>query len=214
MVKWMDISGQKYGRLLAIRRLESKPKESRWLFLCDCGKEHVARLNSVRGGGTKSCGCFRDENNVERFTLHGHRKGGKETPTWSSYRAMKKRCYQETNKDWDRYGGRGIKVCDRWLNSFENFLEDMGERPSKEFSLERIDFDGDYTPENCLWADNYSQARNKSTNVWVEYEGKRMILKDFARLVDVDYVRLSERAIRLGISPIDAYKQIDKNFSE
>lgn len=213
MRKRLDITGERYGKLVVLGRVEHLTKRNPWLVKCDCGNTHISSMAALRGGSTKSCGCLKTEENKSR-TKHGHRKGGKETPTWSSYRAMKRRCYQETNKDWDRYGGRGIKVCDRWLNSFENFLEDMGERPSKEFSLERIDFNGDYAPENCLWADNYSQSRNKSTNVWVEYEGKMMILKDFARLVDVDYVRLSERASRLGISPLDAYKQIDKNFSE
>lgn len=103
------------------------------------------------------------------------------TSEYSIWSMMKDRCVNPNSTAFSYYGGRGIRVCDRWLESFENFFEDMGKRPSKKHQLDRIDNDGDYSPENCQWRTVKQQHRNKRNNVWIEFDGKKKILSDWAR---------------------------------
>lgn len=128
-------------------------------FLCTCGNYFISIIDSVKRGSTRSCGCLNDKARKEtgkKKKTHGMSK----TLAYSRWTRMKGRCYNTDNKDYPEYGGRGIKVCDRWLNSFENFLEDMGECP-EEMSLDRTDVNGDYEPSNCRWATDAEQAWNQ-----------------------------------------------------
>lgn len=159
MAKKMDLTGQTFGRLTVIKEVEphiqpSGEKKIKWFCECSCGKETLVTTGSLRSGDTKSCGCLREEN-----ANRGHNMSkSAEHNTWIS---IKTRCYNRNSKDYIDYGGRGIKVCDRWLESFENFLEDMGSRPSDDHSIERVNISGDYSPKNCIWIENKKQARNK-----------------------------------------------------
>ncbi len=128
-------------------------------YRCYCGNVFIVREDSVRSGHTKSCGCLW----IKTVTKHGqaastNKKPSVEYVAWSS---MIVRCYDVNTKYYKHYGGRGITVCDRWRTSFSNFLSDMGTKPKKELSLDRIDNDGDYRPDNCRWADRSTQARNQ-----------------------------------------------------
>lgn len=141
--------------------------------ICNCGN---TKLIPCCGFGQKqSCGCAKPD-----IGKWARKHGMSNSPERGIYKGMIARCYKPTNTYYHRYGGRGIKVCDRWKNSFVNFLEDLGIRPSKAHSLERIDNNADYSPENCKWATLHEQNRNKSTNIYIEHNGERLIIADWA----------------------------------
>lgn len=141
-------------------------QKTRALCRCDCGIEFETSLHSVRYSRTKSCGCLRRRTTAmcgRSNRTHGHWVGNKESRTHISWSRMKARCYQPSYQHFASYGGRGIRVCDRWLKSFENFLADMGVRPPDK-TLDRIDPNGNYEPDNCRWATVEQQAQNKRRN--------------------------------------------------
>lgn len=195
-MKSIDITGIRFGRLLALNRngFDQAPsrKHIRWDCQCDCGKIINTRLNSLRNGHVRSCGCLLSEgNNVK----HGMSKS-KEYQTWIR---IKERCGKITHPDYYLYGARGIIVCDRWLNSFDNFLLDMGFRPEGKSSLDRIDNNGNYDPSNCRWADIYTQARNKRCNIFYEFNGKNMCLSDWANKLGINPSSLRERLTKWSL---------------
>lgn len=153
----------------------------KWRCRCECGSEIVVRAADLNSGNTKSCGCYKMDVLLNRSVTHSHTKGVGYTPEYNAWCHIKSRCTNENVWNYDNYGGRGIKMCERWLNSFENFFSDMGFRPSPKHSIDRYpDINGDYTPENCRWADKHQQSRGQRTNHWLEYKGERMVLTDWA----------------------------------
>ena len=166
MKKSIIEAGDKYGKLIAINfHHRGKKGEQYWLFRCDCGNEKMLIVQNVKNGNTKSCGCLDDENKLK------HGMCG--TRTYKSWQGMKTRCFNKNTPRYYNYGGRGITVCKEWL-IFENFFDDMGVRPLKT-SLDRIDNNGNYEPNNCRWADIFIQNNNTRNNI-INKKGRQNII--------------------------------------
>lgn len=170
----IDITGQRFGRLTVLDF-----KDGKWRCRCDCGNITFRKHQELLRAGTPSCGCLITDGILQI------KHGGCHTTEYNIYQALKARCYNPNHKAYPRYGGRGIKVCDRWLHSFENFLADMGERPGKEYSIDRIDVNGDYSPENCRWATWKEQANNRRNNVILEHNGISHTLAEWCDILNV-----------------------------
>ena len=189
--------GRRFGRLTPVHEAaRSKRGERRWTCLCECGATAVVFQSVLRNGSTNSCGCLRKEVTRARKTTHGNTQCKSPTPEYQAWRAMKRRCYSPHGKDYPHYGGRGVTVCERWLHSFENFLADMGERPTTDHSIDRVDVNGNYEPGNCRWATDIEQARNHRNNALVTFEGKTMCIAAWAEEKGIPASLVSTRLIR------------------
>lgn len=188
-MKLIDLTGQRFGRLVVIKRTGfskscSKPM---WLCICDCGNTAMIRGNNLRSKITASCGCLQRELAKSRHTTHGMTN----TKIYEVWKHMHTRCRDKTDKSYKDYGARGITVCERWLK-FKNFYADMGECP-KGLMLERIDNNKGYFPDNCKWATLKEQANNKRANITIEYQGQHLTLSQWADKLHIKYPALWDR---------------------
>ena len=157
---FIDLTDKRFCRLIVVEKTDRRSGSNGsivWKCKCDCGKETFVSSDNLRSGNTTSCGCLQKERASETKTIH-RQSYSSEYRAWQN---MKARCYNPNNKYYKNYGERGIEVCDRWKDSFENFFEDMGPKPSSKHSIDRIDVNGNYEPENCKWSTDQEQARNK-----------------------------------------------------
>jgi|LakMenEpi03Aug12_release.lakeMendotaPanAssembly.Ray.scaffolds.fasta_scaffold98414_7 hypothetical protein len=183
----LDIGNRYYGLLYVIGD-RSDSGVRKYMCLCECGKTKWIRKDSVTSGHTKSCGCLI----ARRATTHGLSANRRNTG-YTSWIAMKDRCCNPKTPHYSRYGGRGISVCERWMHCFENFIADMGPRPSPRHSIERIDNSGNYCPENCKWAAPVEQANNRRSNVCVTAFGVTRTVAEWSRLSGLKHATILNR---------------------
>src|SRR3990167_252025 len=157
MSKRIPLEGLQYGRLKIVKYLGDKKYEC----LCQCGTTSYASSSNIRRGNTSSCGCYRKEVAAETTKVRSTTHGKSKTPEYRSWRNMQRRCYDKNCSQYVNYGGRGIKVCDKWFKNFPAFLENVGLRPSAKHSLDRINNDGNYEPNNVRWTSSSEQAKNR-----------------------------------------------------
>lgn len=190
-----DLKQIHFGRLTVISwEPGQKAKVS-----CICGNEKIVMRSNLRSGGTTSCGCLHKEVIGALRRTHGKRW----TPEYFVWLNMRSRCMNPKNKHYKDYGGRGIKICDRW-DSFSLFLEDMGSRPSPKHRIDRKDNDGSYSPENCRWVTEHFQQRNKRSNQLITHKGKTMCLVDWQNETGIPRQRIAYR-IKMGWSMDDVF---------
>lgn len=184
--------GKRIGRLIITGRdMLIKSGRSYYKCLCICGNTKSIRMDHLVKAETNSCGCIQREAIIKTARRHGM----SHTATFWTWTRMKGRCSNKKNSSFRNYGGRGIKVCERW-HKFENFYEDMGDKPINK-SIDRINNNGNYEPSNCRWADNYQQTNNRRFNVVLEFNGEKMTVSNWARHIDINAKSLYNR-IHLG----------------
>jgi hypothetical protein len=188
-----DLTNQVFGRLIAISR-HHKTHNGHWVWNCncECGNPAIIYATNLVRWLTKSCGCFRIETSGLANLSHGHSVGEKPTSEYRSWCSLLSRCHNPNTRKFSDYGGRGISVCERWKNSFQNFIDDMGLKPSPKHSIDRIDVNGNYEPSNCRWATNAEQSRNRRNNKWYEYNGIKYVITDWATFFNIKEGTLRE----------------------
>lgn len=175
--KWTIEIGQQFGHLTVLSLARKVNGFSFYLCRCECGKEKAVRKDSLYGGRVKSCGCYASQGRSQAARTHGL---SRTAPEYAAWQHMISRCHKPKDKGYKLYGGRGITVSDRWRNSFENFIADMGFRPSSQHSIDRIDNDGNYEPSNCRWATTTEQATNRRNNHRISHDGITDTLKGWS----------------------------------
>jgi hypothetical protein len=173
--RFRDLTNQQFGRLTAKRVKEPIMRRAVWECLCHCGSITFVLGTGLTSGKTRSCGCLHREVAVTSNTTHGMRKSS-EYVVWDGMRA---RCFRQSSPRYEKYGGRGITVCSRWMK-FENFYADMGPRPSLKHQLNRINNDGNYEPGNCEWVPHQKQQRNTSRSRWLTFQERTLTMAEWA----------------------------------
>lgn len=187
MVAFQDLSGHNFSML----RVVSFAGERKWNCVCGCGNTAIVRSYHLKSGHTSSCGCAITKMLLDRNTTHNKRR----TPEYGVWTDMKKRCENPKHKFYSYYGGRGIKVCEHW-QSFESFYKDMAPRPEG-LTIDRINSNGDYSPENCRWATRTEQTRNRKNSRFIEWGGEKIPLIEAAKMLNIKYSCILDR-VRSG----------------
>lgn len=189
--RFIDLTGQKFGRLTVVSLSLKDSKGTRWNCRCKCGRMTEVRMSNLKTGNVQSCGCLGRERQLLAATTHG----GSYKIEYHSWAGLRDRCENPNNKDYPRYGGRGIKVCKRWLK-FENFLDDLGDRPSPKHSIDRVDSNGNYCKENCRWATTKEQGNNRRNNVLLFYQGETKTVTEWSETVGIKMTTIHARLRR------------------
>ncbi len=192
-IKMDDLTGQRFGRLTVIRPDKYSPKShgTRWLCKCDCGKKKTVLASCLKRGLTISCGCFSSEQKSKRTKTHGFGNRDRLYRIWSN---MKSRCYSQTDRNFKRYGARGIEICQEWRTDFLKFREwAIANGYQDGLSIDRIDNNKGYSPDNCRWADRTTQSNNRRTNVFITYHGETHTIAEWAMITGVKSATLASR---------------------
>lgn len=200
-----DLTGQKFGKLTAIKPVgRNKNGGCTWLCKCDCGKEKIASSSSLLKGGTKSCGCLATSVRIENMKkLNGFYHGHSNERLYRIYKCMIYRCTNHNSDDFKYYGGKGITVCEEWLNSFEEFKNwAVGNGYSDKLTLDRMDSDGNYEPSNCRWVSMKEQSNNKGCNVIITFNNESHTLKQWSEILGVNYYTMHKR-YKAGKTPAE-----------
>lgn len=205
MGKVIDITGQRFGKWVVIGDAPGRgPTHPYVRCRCDCGTEKDINKGSLKRGHSNSCSGCRDYSHLQnRPVVHGHTTHYRTSQEYNSWKAMKRRCYRKNDKRYKHYGGRGIKVCDRWLNSFNNFLTDMGNKPTPKHSIERDDVNGNYEPSNCRWATNKEQSMNTTRTVFVTFMGQTKTMMQWSEEFRIKRATLYARYQRNGLKSFE-----------
>lgn len=186
MPKIVDRTNQRFGRLIALEIVgRNKSRQALWRCACDCGGEVVVPTTALANGNTKSCGCLQRDHARKLSSyaalVHGHARTGALSSEYTTWRTMRNRCSNPKNVSYPNYGGRNIKVCDRWL-CFQNFLADMGRKPTPQHTIDRVDNNGNYEPSNCRWVLPIVQSGNLRTNRFVTVRGRTVTQAEARRI--------------------------------
>lgn len=182
MGKFIDLTGRRFGRLVVLERAQNRGHHTCWLCQCDCGNKKTVYGTALGAGLTKSCGCFNVEKMLSRTVTHGMTR----SRLYREYSSMKRRCTNPNVRDYCRYGGRGISVCSEWLNSFEAFRDwAISAGYQEDLSLDRVDVNGNYCPENCRWITMDAQANNKRTSRFITYNGKTLTVAQWSKATGI-----------------------------
>jgi len=183
---------ERFGRWTVIAAAPSVNRKTRWVCRCECGTERIVVSWLLTNGNSSSCGCYQRERNGQTVRTHGMSKSSE----YSIWGLIKGRCSNPNLESYKNYGGRGVRMCHRWLSSFDNFYSDIGPRPSKQHTVERIDNNKGYGPDNCRWATRKEQAQNRRVNIYVTHEGERVTLTEAARRSGINWGTLRKRWIK------------------
>lgn len=199
MPKFIDLSKKRYGKLVVLERAENRGKHTMWKCKCDCGNYTITGSNELTTGITKSCGCLKFE---RRNSTHNLSK----TRLYRIWSKMKDRCLRENNPAYKWYGGRGIEVCDEWLNDFVNFYNwSIKNGYVDGLSIDRIDVNGNYEPSNCKWIPLKEQALNTRTTKFLTYKGETKTVSEWCEITGLKRTTLLNR-IRIGYSPEECFE--------
>ena len=186
-MRFQNLTDKRFGRLTVISRAQNNGRHVVWLCQCDCGNMTTIQATNLSGGRSTSCGCYQKEIVTTHNMSH--------SPEHVAWTAMKSRCYTKSNVSYKYYGERGVTVCERWLHSFENFFSDMGNKPSREHSLDRIDTFGNYSPDNCRWVEREIQSNNRRNNHRLTFGEETKTVSQWARTI-----KLSKSCIAYRLS--------------
>ena len=191
-MSYENLTGRRFGRLTALEVIRGARK-LHWLCLCVCGKETIVSKCNLVTAHTKSCGCLSVEATKKANTKHGHNKTGKPSSEYTTWASMIQRCTNPKTTRFENHGGRGITICSRWLNSFENFLADMGLKPFQKAQLDRENNNGNYEPGNCRWVTRLVNAGNKRNTIVIIYQGEAKTISEWSKAVGIKASTLRDR---------------------
>lgn len=199
-MKKIDLTNQRFGRLLVIRESNKKNRIA-WECLCDCGNTIIVTTTGLRNKGTKSCGCLRAETSEQTHTIHGGAKKSGRSRLYVIWSSMRERCFNSNHQAYTNYGGRGITICNEW----EDFAEfrrwaisngyDEGQASQ---TIDRVDVNRCYCPQNCRWISRSEQANNKRNNRYITYRGEERTLSEWSNLFGIPYALLYKRIVIRG----------------
>ena len=201
--KVRDLTGQKFGLLTVIGLAETDTRKTYWVCKCDCGNMKTVRSDSLLCGAIKSCGCIkRKQDEVNLTKNHRHKMSG--TRIYSEWQGMKGRCYNKGNARYADWGGRGIEVCEQWRNSFESFYTwAMANGYQDNLTIDRIDNNGNYCPENCRWVGQQEHCRHRRSNINLTIGHSTRTLMEWCEIFQVDYANVNARYHRNKNATID-----------